>query len=70
MDVPKKRQDIYFELDKRCVIVGIDENQHNTYGDSCECAKLNEIINGISEKSVIIIRYNPDKIYNKNKLHL
>jgi len=31
----KKRPDIYFELNKHCVIVEIDENQHNNYEDSC-----------------------------------
>ena len=63
----KKRPDIYFELDKHCVIVEIDEHQHNTYDDSCECARLNEIVNGIGGKSVIIIRYNPDTVKHKDK---
>ena len=64
----KKRPDIYFELDKHCVIVEIDEHQHNTYDDICECARLNEIINGIGGKSVIVIRYNPDTVKNKDKI--
>src|SRR3989338_11228147 len=64
----KKRPDIYFELNKHCLIVEIDENQHNTYDDVCECARLNEIVNGIGGRSVIIIRYNPDKIKNNNKI--
>jgi hypothetical protein len=63
----KKRPDIYFELLKHCVIVEVDENQHNNYGDSCECARLNEIVNGIGGKSVIIIRYNPDIVKNNGK---
>jgi hypothetical protein len=29
----KKRPDIYFELTTHCVIVEIDENQHNTYSE-------------------------------------
>ena len=61
----KKRPDIYYDLPMHCVIVEIDENQHNTYEDSCECARLNEIVNGIGGKSVIVIRYNPDKYNNK-----
>jgi hypothetical protein len=64
----KKRPDIYFELNKHCVIVEIDEHQHDSYQDSCECARLNEIVNGIGGKSVIVIRYNPDKIKSKNKI--
>ena len=63
----KKRPDIYFELNTHCVIVEIDEYQHNTYEDSCECSRINEIVNGIGGKSVIIIRYNPDIIKNNQK---
>ena len=63
-----KRPDVYFELNKHCVIVEIDENQHNSYEDKCECARINEIVNGIGGKSVIIIRYNPDVVKNKNKV--
>jgi hypothetical protein len=64
----KKRPDVYFELLKHCIIVECDENQHTNYGDSCECARLNEIVNGIGGKSVIIIRYNPDIVKNKGKI--
>jgi hypothetical protein len=62
----KKRPDIYFELNTHCIIVEIDEHQHNTYEDSCECARINEIVNGIGGKSIIIIRYNPDIIKNNS----
>jgi len=64
----KKRPDVYFELPKHCLIVEVDEHQHNSYQDSCECARINEIVTGIGGKSVIIIRYNPDKIKNKEKV--
>lgn len=64
----KKRPDVYFELNKHCVIVEIDEHQHNTYGESCECARINEIVNGIGGKSVIIIRYNPDVVKHKKTI--
>jgi len=63
-----KRPDIYFELGKHCLIIEIDENQHNSYQDSCECAKINEIVNEIGGRSVIIIRYNPDIIRNNGKI--
>ena len=64
----KKRPDIYFELNKHSVIVEVDENQHRDYSNSCECARINEIVNGIGGKSVIFIRYNPDTIRNKNNI--
>jgi hypothetical protein len=50
------------------VIVEIDENQHNTYQDSCECSRINEIVNGIGGKPVIIIRYNPDVFRVNDKI--
>ena len=56
----KKRPDIYFELPTHCVIAEIDEHQHAGYGSSCECARLNEIVNGIGGKPVVVIRFNPD----------
>ena len=62
-----KRPDVYFDLAKHCVIVEIDENQHKSYEDSCECARISQIVGGICGRSVILIRFNPDKIYNKKK---
>ena len=64
----KKRPDIYFELLQHCLIVEVDENQHNSYEDSCECARINEIVNGIGGKSVVFIRYNPDNIKNNTNI--
>jgi len=63
----KKRPDVYFELDKHCVIVEIDEHQHRSYEDSCECARICEIVSGIGGKSVIFIRFNPDTTKHKDK---
>jgi hypothetical protein len=63
----KKRPDIFFDLTGHVVIVEIDENQHKTYEDTCECARINEIVNGIGGKPVIIIRYNPDIVKNNGK---
>lgn len=63
----KRRPDAYFELLKHCIIVEIDENQHGSYEEVCECARINEIVNGIGGKSLILIRFNPDKIKNNKK---
>jgi hypothetical protein len=49
------------------LIVEIDENQHKGYQEVCECARINEIVNSIGGKSVIFIRYNPDKCYNNKQ---
>lgn len=58
-------QDIFYDTPTHCVIVEIDENQHKSYEDKCECSRINEIVNGIGGKPVIFIRYNPDKIKHK-----
>jgi hypothetical protein len=62
-----RRPDVYFELEQHCVIVEVDENQHQRYPQACECARINDIVNGIGGKSVIFIRFNPDSIKNKDK---
>ena len=64
----KRRPDVYFELLSHCVIVEIDENQHQSYDDICECSRINEIVNGIGGKSVILIRFNPDQIKNGKRI--
>jgi len=58
----KKRPDIFFDLKTHIVIVEVDENQHKSYSDSCECARLNVIVNSLGGIPVTFIRYNPDKI--------
>lgn len=63
----KRRPDVYFDLDLHCVIVEIDENQHKSYQEICECARLSEIVGSIGGRSIIFIRFNPDKIKNNKK---
>jgi hypothetical protein len=63
----KRRPDIFYELQKHCVIVEVDENQHASYEESCECARINEIVGGIGGRSVIFIRFNPDTTRNRGK---
>ena len=56
----KKRPDVFFDLPGHCVIVEIDEHQHAAYAESCECARLSEIVSSIGGRPVIVIRFNPD----------
>jgi hypothetical protein len=58
----KKRPDIRFEMLTHDVIVEVDENQHRGYKESCECARISEIVGAIGGKSVVFIRYNPDTV--------
>ena len=46
----------------------IPHQNSKNYENSCECARINEIVNGIGGKTVIIIRYNPDIVRNKDKI--
>ncbi len=51
-----------------CVVVEIDENQHRGYQESCECARLSEIVGGIGGRGVTVIRFNPDATWHDNRL--
>jgi hypothetical protein len=65
----KRRPDVFYELLKHCVIVEIDEDQHRSYTETCECARISEIVSGLgSDKALTIIRYNPDTVRNKGKI--
>jgi hypothetical protein len=58
---------LLYELDTHDVIVEIDEKQHKDYNEECECARINEIVSSIGGKTVVFIRYNPDKTNHKEK---
>lgn len=60
----RRRPDVYFELKMHVVIVEIDENQHKLYENICECARINEIVNGVGGLPITFIRFNPDIIKN------
>ena len=58
----RRRPDIRFEMPTHDVIVEVDENQHRGYDESCECARISEIVGAIGGKSVAFVRYNPDAV--------
>ena len=65
----RKRPDIRFETPTHDVIVEVDENQHRQYEESCECARISEIVGALGGKSVVFVRYNPDSVRHGGKLH-
>ena len=69
-DCSKRRPDVYYDCGTHAVIVEIDENQHRSYEDTCECARVNQIVNDLGGLPLTIIRYNPDnfKIDGKKKI--
>jgi hypothetical protein len=62
LECTRKRPDIRFEMPTHEVIVEVDENQHRGYEESCECARISEIVGAIGGKSVVFVRYNPDVV--------
>lgn len=63
----RKRPDIFFDLPQHCVIVEVDEHQHATYEDSCECARISEIVGAIGGRPVTLVRFNPDSFLWNNE---
>ena len=57
----QERDQIYFMTHQL-----IDENQHKSYEDKCECSRINKIVNVIGGKPVIFIRYNKIKHKGNN----
>lgn len=64
----KRRPDIFFDFPTHCVIVEIDEFQHRGYEDSCECARLCEIVSAVGGRPVTVIRFNPDSVRHNGRL--
>ena len=62
LECTRRRPDIRFEMPTHEVIVEVDENQHRGYEESCECARISEIVGAIGGKSVVFVRYNPDVV--------
>jgi hypothetical protein len=64
----KRRPDIYLDLGYQIIIIEVDENQHRQYENICENKRMMEISKDVRHRSIIFIRFNPDKYINdKNK---
>jgi len=59
-----RRPDIMIELLSHSIIIEIDENQHKQYDCSCENKRLMQLSNDIKFKTLIFIRFNPDKYFD------
>ena len=51
--------DYVFAGREHCVVVEVDENQHQHYVPECEIARISEIMDSISFISLHVIRFNP-----------
>jgi hypothetical protein len=65
----RKRPDIRFEMPTHDVIVEIDEHQHRGHEETCECARISEIVGAIGGKSVVFVRFNPDTVRFGGAVH-
>jgi len=59
-----KRPDILIDLPSHCIIIEIDENQHKRYDCSCENKRLMQLSSDMKFKTILFIRFNPDKYFD------
>ena len=56
----RERPDFLWELPAWCVVLEVDEHQHNERAEFCECARMVNITQSLG-RPTLWIRYNPDK---------
>ena len=62
----KRRPDILFDFGEKVIIIEVDENQHINYDSTCEKNRLNNLIEDINYRNLILIKFNPDHYKNGN----
>ncbi len=62
----KRRPDILIDMGSHCIIVEVDENQHQTYDITCENKRLMEISQDLQHRPIVFIRFNPDNYITKD----
>ena len=62
----RKLPDLLLDLGYQIIIVEIDENRHDSYECICENKRLMEISRDLQHRSIIFIRFNPDKYIDIN----
>jgi hypothetical protein len=63
-----RRPDIFIDMGSKVVIVEVDENQHSSYDNYCEQARINQLSFDVGSRPIIVIRFNPDKYKLGNRL--
>ena len=56
----KKRPDILFHFGDKVIIVEVDENQHKNYDTTCEKVRVNNLLEDINYRNLVLIKFNPD----------
>ena len=62
----KRRPDFLCDLGTFILIIEIDENQHTDYDSTCEIARINNLVEDLNFRQIILIRFNPDDYINRN----
>jgi hypothetical protein len=66
----KRRPDILLDFGEKVIIIEVDENQHTDYDSTCEKNRLNNLLEDIDYRNLILIRFNPDSYKsNDNKIN-
>jgi len=63
----RRRPDMFIDLGYQCIIIEIDENQHQLYDSTCENRRLMELSQDINHRPLVFIRFNPDDYKNNGK---
>ena len=63
----KRRPDVLIERYTHVVIIECDEEQHKSYDTTCETQRINDIYTDLGDRSIVLIRFNPDSYIDSNK---
>ena len=64
----RSRVDFRLDFTYFQVIIEVDENQHKSYGETCELTRLPEVVNAGGGIPLVIFRINPDKYRQNGRL--
>lgn len=64
----KRRPDLRWDLPTQVIIVEVDEHQHKSYSEICECARNSQIVGDVGGRPVRFIRYNPDTVRHAGEI--
>lgn len=61
-----KRPDLFTKFDSYSLVIEVDEYQHRGYDKICEENRIKELATDFKDKSMIVIRFNPDSYKKAN----
>ena len=64
----KYRPDIFKDCFTHSIIIEIDENKHSGYDEICENKRIMTLFQGLANRPLVVIRFNPDKCSNSESI--